>query len=39
MNETDVVFGGEKRLFKAIRETIENMIPPPSSSTRPACRP
>jgi nitrogenase molybdenum-cofactor synthesis protein NifE len=28
MNETDVVFGGEKRLFKAVREIIERYDPP-----------
>ena len=28
MNETDVVFGGEKRLFKAMREIIEKYDPP-----------
>ena len=33
INETDIVFGGEKHLFKAIREI------PPSSFIRPACPP
>ncbi|POF33838.1 nitrogenase iron-molybdenum cofactor biosynthesis protein NifE [Roseibium marinum] len=28
INETDVVFGGEKRLFKSIREIIEKYDPP-----------
>ncbi|ASG20307.1 nitrogenase iron-molybdenum cofactor biosynthesis protein NifE [Nitrospirillum viridazoti] len=28
INETDIVFGGEKRLFKAIREIIEKYDPP-----------
>jgi nitrogenase molybdenum-cofactor synthesis protein NifE len=28
INETDVVFGGEKRLFKAIREVIDKYDPP-----------
>ena len=28
INETDVVFGGEKRLFKAIKEIIEKYDPP-----------
>jgi nitrogenase molybdenum-cofactor synthesis protein NifE len=28
INETDVVFGGEKRLFKSIREIIEKYNPP-----------
>ncbi len=28
INETDVVFGGEKRLFKAIREIIDKYDPP-----------
>ena len=28
MNETDIVFGGEKRLYKAIREVIEKYDPP-----------
>jgi len=28
INETDVIFGGEKRLFKAIREVIEKYDPP-----------
>jgi nitrogenase molybdenum-cofactor synthesis protein NifE len=28
MNETDVVFGGEKRLYKAIKEIIEKYDPP-----------
>ncbi len=28
MNETDVVFGGEKRLYKAIREIIQKYDPP-----------
>jgi nitrogenase molybdenum-cofactor synthesis protein NifE len=28
MNETDVVFGGEKRLFKSIKEIIEKYDPP-----------
>ncbi|MGP8232045.1 MAG: nitrogenase iron-molybdenum cofactor biosynthesis protein NifE [Methylovirgula sp.] len=28
MNETDVIFGGEKRLFKAVREIIERYDPP-----------
>jgi nitrogenase molybdenum-cofactor synthesis protein NifE len=28
MNETDVVFGGEKRLFKSIKEIIEKYKPP-----------
>ena len=28
MNETDIVFGGEKRLYKAIREIIEKYDPP-----------
>ncbi|MBI4696129.1 MAG: nitrogenase iron-molybdenum cofactor biosynthesis protein NifE [Gammaproteobacteria bacterium] len=28
INETDVVYGGEKRLFKAIREIIEKYDPP-----------
>ena len=28
MNETDVVFGGEKRLYKSIREIIEKYDPP-----------
>jgi nitrogenase molybdenum-cofactor synthesis protein NifE len=28
INETDVVFGGEKRLFKSIREVIEKYDPP-----------
>src|SRR3974390_1013235 len=28
INETDVVFGGEKRLYKAIREIIEKYDPP-----------
>jgi nitrogenase molybdenum-cofactor synthesis protein NifE len=28
MNETDVVFGGEKRLFRSIREIIEKYDPP-----------
>ena len=28
MNETDIVFGGEKRLYKAIKEVIEKYDPP-----------
>jgi nitrogenase molybdenum-cofactor synthesis protein NifE len=28
MNENDIVFGGEKRLFKAVREIIEKYDPP-----------
>src|SRR5215470_1148762 len=28
MNETDIVFGGEKRLYKAIKEIIEKYDPP-----------
>jgi nitrogenase molybdenum-cofactor synthesis protein NifE len=28
MNETDIVFGGEKRLFKSIKEIIEKYDPP-----------
>ena len=28
MNETDVVFGGEKRLYKSIREIVEKYDPP-----------
>ncbi|WFU14737.1 nitrogenase iron-molybdenum cofactor biosynthesis protein NifE [Bradyrhizobium sp. CB3481] len=28
MNETDIVFGGEKRLYKAIREILEKYNPP-----------
>ena len=28
MNETDVVFGGEKRLFRSIRDIVEKYDPP-----------
>jgi nitrogenase molybdenum-cofactor synthesis protein NifE len=38
INEFDVIYGGEKRLFKAIREIIEKTTRRRCSSTRPASR-